>query len=141
MSEKCMVYNLTKGPVSFGLAVAIDPEDLEGMPSHRRRRAIKSNIVQIVVPYGQSVDLCEKTGLPADRIKASAELVKLQARSAVRVEVVESKDAPAPPEMPKPQTRELEEPEEKVEEEPEKKVEEKPKKVVKRAVRRAKKKG
>jgi hypothetical protein len=117
MSEKCEAYNMTKGSVSFGLAVAVDPKELEGLPSHRRRRVLKSNIIQIVIPYGGSADLVKETGLSVDKIVASAELTKLVSRNAVRIEIGEEADPPKPVEAPKPKTKKLEVPVEKAPEE------------------------
>jgi len=141
MSEKYVAYNLTKGIVSFGLAVAVAPEELEGLPSHRRRRTLKSNIIQIVIPYGESMDLVEKTGLSADQIKSSAELIKLISRNAVRVEVSNVKEDPKPEEAPRPQTRTLDEPvDEKVQEDaPEEEADSEGKKASKKSDKKSKK--
>lgn len=74
MSEQYVVYNNTRGPLTFSL-YQLDL-DLTGMPNHHRRKAIRGGTVHVVIPMNGAVDLCEK-GFSIENLKRQPELQRL----------------------------------------------------------------
>jgi len=89
MVEKFRIMNVGRGPVSFRIYTLTSHEDLVGLPNHKRRKAIKSNFVDVVVQPANSMDLVEKTGLTTAQLKKQPELLQLLATDPHKVIVLE----------------------------------------------------
>ena len=53
--------------------------NLEGFPSHKRRKAIRASIIRVLVPGSGSIELCSYTGLPVEELRGMPELLRLRA--------------------------------------------------------------
>jgi len=108
--ESFVLQNTGRGQIAFMLNPPVHME--EGMPKHKRRKALRENVQSIVIPQAGSVDLVEKTGLSVKVLRQLPEILTILRNPNVRwvedvnaptTPPVEPKPAPLPPvEAPKP---------------------------------------
>jgi len=108
--ESFTLQNTGRGQIAFMLNPPVHMED--GMPKHKRRKALRENVQSIVIPQAGSVDLVEKTGLSVKVLRQLPEILTILRNPNVRwvedvnaptTPPVEPKPAPLPPvEAPKP---------------------------------------
>jgi len=89
MVEKFRIMNVGRGPISFRIYTLLSHDELDGLPSHKRRKAVKSSFVDVVVAPANSVDLVEKTNLTVKQIKTQPELLQLLATDPHKLIVLE----------------------------------------------------
>ncbi len=102
MSKECVIYNLTRGPVSFSVWPSFNQEELMAIPSHKRRKALQGSAIKILILRGHNKNMTEDTSLSNEDIKASPEVVKLERMDKIRLEfiTVDSDEKPVVVETP-----------------------------------------
>ncbi len=85
MEEKYIVSNTTRGRVSFSVYPIQDKNELYAVAEHKRRKAIRSATVNVVIPHGASIDLVKKTGISVDHLQKNAELNQLLKSGKLRI--------------------------------------------------------
>lgn len=94
--ESFVLQNTGRGQIAFMLNPPVHMED--GMPKHKRRKALRENVQSIVIPQAGSVDLVEKTGLTVKVLRQLPEVLTILRNPNVRwVEDVNAPTAPPPP--------------------------------------------
>jgi hypothetical protein len=80
--ESFTLQNTGRGQIAFMLNPPVHMED--GMPKHKRRKALRENVQSIVIPQAGSVDLVEKTGLSVGVLRQLPEVLTILRNPNVR---------------------------------------------------------
>jgi len=76
MTDSYVLKNIGQGIVSFD--VMVPAGNLDGMPKHKMRKAVRSSIVKVSIPWGSTVDLVQVLGAPSDVVASLPEVVAIQ---------------------------------------------------------------
>lgn len=94
MSDAFVLQNTGHGQIAFML---YPPVELDmSLPKHKRRKTLRGGMVSIVIPQGGSVDLVDKTGLPASTLRKLPEVLAIMNNKNVRVAAYVSEDPKVP---------------------------------------------
>jgi hypothetical protein len=83
MSDSYVLKNIGQGVVSF--KVNAPNLDTEGMPKHKKRKALRTSAVDVFIGRGMTIDLVEKLGMPSGEIAEIPEVKSIVANQNIRL--------------------------------------------------------